>query len=77
MYTRGEFEQRRRAKERAQRRAAVPLLIGSVGLGVAQLLFITWADRRWARPAARLSDLSERVAAATGRCDACGAQVIA
>lgn len=97
------------------RREGRVLVLVSVGLGVAQLLFIAWADSnldrrtavplegmiflvylglvgwrgfclqrelRAARPicphcGARLSEMSERIAVATGKCDVCGGQVVA
>lgn len=97
------------------RREGRVLVLVSVGLGVAQLLFIAWADshldRRTAVPlegalflvymalvgwlgwrlqyrlkaarpvcshcGARLGEMSERIAVATGRCDACGGQIVA
>ena len=114
MYTRAAFERQRAAIKLVERRDGLLLALVSVGGGVAQLLFIRWADAHLAHPseiaiagpaflaylavvgallwrfqrrrqAARpkcpqcgvaLEGLSERVAAATGRCDACGGQVI-
>jgi hypothetical protein len=114
MFTREAFERQRAAVKQVERRDGRMLAVVSVGLGVAQLLFLRWADvhvdrgrgtaiaglaflayvwlvcwllwrrdrcRRAARPkcpqcGVPLQDLSERVAAATGRCDACGGQVI-
>jgi len=113
MFTRETFERQRAAVKLVERRDGRMLASVSVGLGVAQLLFLRWADvhldrsrgtaiaglgflaylglvgwllwrldrrRRAARPkcpqcGVPLQDLSERVASATGRCDACGGQV--
>jgi hypothetical protein len=112
--TRGEFDRRRAAVKLAARREGRVLAVFSVGLGLAQLLFLRWADRAMAHEAAIatggslflayivgvgallwrmqrrirnarltcprcrgvLSDLSERVASATGRCDMCGGQIL-
>jgi hypothetical protein len=113
MYTRETFErQRTMAKQRTSREGRVVAFV-SVGLGLAQLIFIRWADAhiegksavaieggiflayvaliafliwrmerrlRGIRPACpqcgvSLKGMSERVAAATGRCDGCGGQV--
>ena len=114
MFTREEFERRRAAVRRIDRREGRLLALVSVGLGVAQLLFLRWADARLPHRSAigiegalciaylalvggmllrmqrrlgairprcpqcgvALKDMSERVAAATGRCDACGGQII-
>jgi hypothetical protein len=114
MYTRAAFEDQRQARQRLLALDSRVLAIASVGLGVAQLLVIRWADHHLPRPAAlplegglflaymalvgwllwrmqlhqraarltcpacgvRLTDISERIAAATGRCDGCGAQLI-
>lgn len=114
MLTRAEFDCRRAALKRVARREGRVLTIFSVGFGLAQLLFLRWAQRKMAREAAMamagslflayiigvgallwrrerrirgarltcphcrapLSDSSERVAAATGRCDSCGGQIL-
>ena len=114
MLTREEFDRRRAVLKLVARRESRALAIFSVGLGVAQLLFLRWAEPRMARDAvipiagslflaymagvgallwrmtrrigaARLAcpqcrtvlnDMSERVAAATGRCDTCGGQIL-
>jgi hypothetical protein len=113
-YTRDEFSARRAGVKAVMRREGRVLVLVSVGLGMAQLLFIAWADsnleRRTAVPleglifliyiglvgwrgwrlqqrlrAARpvcphcgtsLSEMSERIAVATGKCDGCGGQVV-
>ena len=93
MYTREAFEQLRQARLRVQTRDLRILALASVGLGLAQLGFILWADR--ALPGSSALPLEgglflaymalvvgllwrqQRVAAATGRCDTCGGQVIA
>ena len=115
LYTRADFAARRAAMKKAERRESLWLVIFSVGGGVAQLIFLRWADvhlargpkdliavtaflvymalvatllvrfvlvRNRARPVcpqcgAPLGDDSLRIAAATGRCDTCGGQVIA
>jgi len=115
VFTREAFQEQRQAAKVVERRESRVLVVVSVGLGVAQLALIAWADRhlargprltveggvflayialvawllwrlvarvRAARPicpqcGARLEGMSERVAAATGRCDGCGGQVIA
>jgi hypothetical protein len=112
--SRKEFEGRRAVGKSVERREALLLAGVSVGLGVAQLIFIRWADVHldrsaklsielpafvaylaivagllWrfisrikaARPqcpqcGVRLTELSERVAMATGRCDSCGGQIL-
>jgi len=94
---------------------SIALLLVSVGGGIAQLIFLRWADAHMAKDAelkiagpafliyialvaivmlrfvrtkmrarmtcpqcgAPLDDNSVRIAAATGRCDRCGGQVIA
>ncbi len=114
MLTRAEFDRRRVALKRVARREGRVLTIFSVGLGLAQLLFLRWAEREMVREAAvamagslflayimgvgallwrmqrrirgarltcphcraPLSDLSERMASATGRCDACGGAIL-
>jgi hypothetical protein len=114
-YTRDAFNARRAGVKDIMRREGRALVLASVGLGVAQLLFIAWADShldrrsavplegvlflgymalvgwlgwrmqshlRAARPVcpqcgARLGEMSERIAVATGRCDACGGQIVA
>ena len=114
MLTRAEFDRQRAALKRVVRREGRVLAIFSVGFGLAQLLFLRWAEREMAREAAQamagslflayiigvgallwrmqrrirgarltcphcrapLSDLSERVASATGRCDACGSGIL-
>ena len=113
-YTRETFERRRQEFKRAERKAGVWLALFSVGLGLAQIGFIRWADRNldrslevsiagpvflaylavvglllwnleWRRRralprcpvcATSLKEMSQRIAVATGRCDACGGQVI-
>lgn len=115
LYARGDFERQRAALKQAERRVSLPLVVFSVGGGVAQLIFLRWADEHLARApkdliavsafliymavvgyllvrmirsrgrfrpvcpqcGAALDDDSLRIAAATGRCDACGGQVIA
>ena len=115
LWTRKEFEGRRAATKAVERREGLLLAGVSVALGVAQLVFLRWADVHldrstklaielpaffaylavvgwllWrfvqrvkaARPkcprcGAPLSELSERVAVATGRCDSCGGQILA
>jgi ribosomal protein L37AE/L43A len=112
--TRADFDRRRAALKRVARRESRILAVFSVGLGLAQLLFIRWAEPQMAHAAvvamagslflayilgvaallwrmqrriraarlacphcrAALSDMSERVASATGRCDLCGGQLI-
>ena len=114
LYTRESFERRRAAAKQVERRESWILAAAAVGLGLAQLVLIRWADAHLARRprlaleggvflayialvaglfwrmfvrvrAARpvcpacgvaLEAMSERVAAATGRCDSCGGQVI-
>jgi hypothetical protein len=112
VYTREQFDRLRKDAERVRSRAMTPLAIVAVGLGLAQIALIRWADLHLERAprltleggvflaymalvgallvnlivrAARLrcparacplEGLSERVAAATGRCDACGGAVI-
>ena len=114
-FSREAFERLRAAARSTERREGLLLAGVSVGLGVAQLIFIRWADFHldrsakltielpaffaylaivggllWrftrriqaARPkcpqcGAHLSELSERVAMATGRCDSCGGQILA
>jgi len=113
--TRKEFESQRAAARAIERREGLLLAVVSVALGVAQLVFLRWADVHldrstkltielpafvtylavvggllWrfvtrvkaARPkcpkcGAPLSELSERVVVATGRCDSCGGQILA
>jgi len=115
LWTRKEFAGQRAATKAVERREGLLLAVVSVALGVAQLVFLRWADAHldrstklaielpaffaylaavgwllWrfvrrvkaARPkcprcAAPLSELSERVAVATGRCDSCGGQILA
>lgn len=112
--TREEFDRRRAALKRVARRESRVLAVFSVGLGLAQLLFLRWAEPQMAHDAviamagslflayilgvgallwrmqrriraarlacphcrAALSDMSERVASATGRCDVCGGQIL-
>jgi TFIIB-like protein len=112
---RAAFERQRAAARSVERREGLLLAGVSVALGVAQLVFLRWADAHldrstklaielpafftylavvgwllWrfiqrikaARPkcprcGAPLSELSERVAVATGRCDSCGGQILA
>ena len=114
MYTREAFTRQRAAAKQVENQQGRWLAFLSVGLGVAQLAFIRWADAHWekgpkvlvsgtafllyavliivlltrmqravksARPmcpncGASLRGISERIAAATGRCDTCGGQVI-
>ena len=114
MYTREAFERQRATGKRRERHAGRLLAIVSVGLGVVQLIFIRWIEKKLAHgPAvalegalflayaaligwllwqmrrtlhaarlecpqcgALLQGMSERVAAATGRCDSCGGQVV-
>jgi len=59
---------------------AVPVFLAYLAL-VGWLLWRLQRDRRAARPkcpscGAALEELSQRVVSATGRCDACGAQII-
>ena len=113
-FTRAAFEAQRAAARKAERQGSRLLAVVSVLLGVAQLLFLRWADlhlerspklliagvaflayaavvagllgrmvrrRAAARPRCpqcgiSLGDESARIAAASGRCDACGGQVI-
>ena len=113
-YTRESFDGRRGRVKAVLRREGRVLALASVGLGVAQLLFIRWSDLHlsprvavpieaalflgylalvgwliWrmqrrigaARPVCPqcgvvLDDMAERVAAATGKCDRCGGQVV-
>ncbi len=113
-WTRKEFEIQRAAAGAVVRREGLPLAIVSVVLGVAQVVFLRWADVHldrstklsievpvflsylvivggllWryihrvkaARPKCpqcgiHLTELSERVAVATGRCDSCGGQIL-
>ena len=49
MYTREEFESRRTAVKRIEKREGRVLAAVSVGLGLAQLVFIRWADAHLAR----------------------------
>jgi len=49
--TREEFDRRRAARKRVERRESRLLAIFSVGLGVAQLLFLRWAEPQMARDA--------------------------
>ena len=114
MYSRAAFERQVQAVKDVAGREGRILAIVSVGLGVAQLVFVRWADvhleKNTGTPIAGIvflvymalvgwllwrmqrrtkavrpkcpqcgrafEGLSERVAAATGRCDACGGQVI-
>ncbi len=114
MYSRAAFDRQREQVKQISSRDGRVLAVVAVGLGVAQLAFLRWAEPRmeddtktaiagvaflvyaalvavmiWrmdrrvaaARPVCphcgqRLKGLAERVASATGRCDACGAQVI-
>ncbi|HEU5179907.1 MAG TPA: hypothetical protein VFW45_03880 [Candidatus Polarisedimenticolia bacterium] len=114
-YTRAAFQAQRAALGKIGWKESLALLVVSVGGGVAQLIFLRWADAhmangpklRIAGPAflvyialvailmtqlvraklrariacpqcgAPLGDDSLRIAAATGRCDTCGGQVIA
>lgn len=114
MYSREAFARQRLVERQVERRAGTVLAVVSVGLGVAQLVFLRWADvhlerdlkigialpaflayiavvgwllwrferrRREVRPkcprcGAVLENLSQRIATATGRCDACGGQVL-
>jgi len=114
MYSRETFDRQRAAGKQVERREGRLLAVVSVGLGVAQLVFIGWTEKRLEhKPAVAiegavflaymalvgwlfwrmqrrirathptcpqcgvlLQGLSERVAAATGRCDSCGGQVV-
>jgi hypothetical protein len=114
MLTRADFDRHRAALRLVARRESRVLAVFSVGLGLAQLLFLRWAEPQMAHDAvvamagslflayilgvgallwrmqrriraarlacphcrAALSDMSERVASATGRCDLCGGQLI-
>jgi predicted RNA-binding Zn-ribbon protein involved in translation (DUF1610 family) len=49
MYTREEFEGRRTAVKRVEKREGRVLAAVSVGLGLAQLVFIRWADTHLVR----------------------------
>lgn len=113
-FTQASFDARRERAKQVVRREGRLLAVASVGLGVAQLVFIRWSDTHlapgvavpveaglflgymvlvgwliWrmqrrisaARPVclhcgAVLGDISERVAAATGKCDRCGGQIV-
>lgn len=112
--SRAVFDRQRRLVKDVSKREGRVLVPVSVGLGVAQLVFLRWAEGRFdretvtaiagiaflvymglvvwlvwrmdrrvraVRPACPqcgklLHGLSERIAAATGRCDTCGGQVI-
>ncbi len=114
-YTRADFQKQRAALSRIGLKESLALLVVSVGGGVAQLVFLRWADSHMAKApklriagsaflvyialvailmvrlvraklrariacpqcGAPLGDDSLRIAAATGRCDTCGGQVIA
>ena len=43
-YTREAFERQRATLKQAERRVSLPLVVFSVGGGVAQLIFLRWAD---------------------------------
>lgn len=49
MYTRETFDQIRAASKQGERRDSRILTVLAVGLGVAQLLFIRWAETRFER----------------------------
>jgi hypothetical protein len=49
MYTREEFESRRTAVKRIEKREGRVLAAVSVGLGLAQIVFIRWAEAHLAR----------------------------
>ena len=114
-FSREAFDRLRSAARSVERREGLLLATVSVTLGVAQLVFLRWADVHldrstklaielpvffaylavvggllWrfiyrikaARPKCpqcgiHLTELSERVAVATGRCDSCGGQILA
>jgi predicted RNA-binding Zn-ribbon protein involved in translation (DUF1610 family) len=114
MLTREAFEQHRHAARRVARHDGRALAFSSVGLGLAQLVFLRWADVHLARGprliiaglaflaylalvavliwrmekrlravrpvcpqcGVTLKDMAERVAAVTGRCEACGGWVL-
>lgn len=115
MHSREAFDQLRAAAKRRERKDVRLLALVSVGLGLAQLVFIRWVEAHFTHQMAvaieggvflvyaalvilllwrlqrhkragaprcpqcgrALQGLSERVAAATGRCDSCGGQVLA
>ena len=112
--SRAAFDRQRQLVKEVSKHEGRVLVPVSVGLGVAQLVFLRWAEGRFERHTVttiagiaflvymglvlwliwrmdrrvravrpdcpqcgkRLHGLSERVAAATGRCDTCGGQVI-
>ena len=114
-YTREEFARQRAAIRRVEGREGLFLATVSVLLGIAQLIFLRWADQNlkhklevsiagpafllylvvvglllWRYERKRhdafpkcpqcgiaLTDMSARIATATGRCDSCGGQVLA
>ena len=114
-YTRDEFARQRTVIRRVESREGLLLATVSVALGIAQILFLRWADANlqhkleisiagpvfllylvvvgallWRYERKRhdafpkcpqcgiaLTDMSARIATATGRCDSCGGQVLA
>jgi predicted RNA-binding Zn-ribbon protein involved in translation (DUF1610 family) len=113
-YSRKEFEQVRAARKAREQRESWVLALVSVGLGMAQLGFIRWAEPRLPRSTAvpleaglflaylalvigliwrlqrhkranalhcphcgqTIQGLTERIVAATGRCDSCGGLIM-
>jgi len=113
-YTRAEFVRQRAAIRRVESREGLFLAAVSVLLGIAQIVFLRWADTHlrhkleisiagpafllylvvvgvllWRYERKRhdafpkcpqcgmaLTDMSARIAMATGRCDSCGGQVL-
>ena len=113
-YTREEFARQRAAIRRVEGREGLFLAAVSVLLGIAQIIFLRWADQHlkhklevsiagpaflvylvlvgillWRYERKRhdafpkcpqcgiaLTDMSARIAVATGRCDSCGGQVL-
>jgi hypothetical protein len=113
-YTRAEFARHRASIQRVEGREGLFLAAVSVLLGIAQILFLRWADLHlkhkleisiagpaflaylvlvglllWRYERKRhdafpkcpqcgiaLTDMSARIAVATGRCDSCGGQVL-
>jgi hypothetical protein len=113
-YTREEFLRQRAGIRRVESREGLLLATVSVALGIAQLVFLRWADANlrhkleisiagpafllylvivgillWRYERKRhdafpkcpqcgiaLTEMSARIAVATGRCDACGGQVL-
>ena len=82
MDTRESFATQRELLNQVERRNGLPLAAVSVGLGVAQIVSLCWADGNRARGtrlavAGAISEASIRIAVATGQRDWCGGQVIA